>query len=81
MNCDGLAMTCALFPEFVKETIPCHGSCITEPGDAYAQVIFYQKGFIYDVASNAYDYNVALVSNVEKEEYFNLFLSAVRQTV
>ncbi len=78
MNCDALAMTCALFPDFVKGTIQCHGSCMTAPGETCAQVIFYQEGFTYDVVSNDYDYNVALVSQVEKESYFDRYLSAIQ---
>ena len=77
MNCDSLAMSCALFPDFVQETIRCHGSCITEPGETYAQVIFYKEGYTYDVAKNDFDYNVTLVSRVDKREFFRLFLRAV----
>ena len=78
MNCDTLAMMCVLHSDFVKKIILSHGSCITEPGETYAQVIFYQKGFVYDVVSNEYDYNVSLVSEVEKEKYFDKFLSAIQ---
>ena len=77
MNCDTLAITCALYPDFVKSVSRCHGSCITDPGETFAQVIFYQEGFIYDVVSNDFDYNVTLITEVEKENYFNLFLSAI----
>ena len=66
MNCDTLAMMCVLNSDFVKKVIQVHGSCITGPGETYAQVIFYQKGFTYDVVSNEYDSNVSLVSEVEK---------------
>ena len=61
----------------VKSVSRCHGSCITDPGETFAQVIFYQEGFIYDVVSNDFDYNVTLITEVEKENYFNLFLSAI----
>ncbi len=78
MNCDTVAMTCALYPDFVEETIKCHGSCITDKGETFAQVIFYQEGFTYDVVSNDFDYNVTLVSKVKKEEYFKRFLEAIQ---
>ncbi|MBR4702219.1 MAG: nucleoside hydrolase [Oscillospiraceae bacterium] len=78
MNCDALAMTCVLFPDFIQGTVQCHGSCITAPGETYAQVIYYREGFTYDVVSNDYDYNVTLVSQVRKEDYFKLYLSAIQ---
>ena len=78
MNCDTLAMTCVLFPDFIQETIQCHASCLTDPGETYAQVIFYQQDFTYDVVSNDFDYNVTLVSQVDRENYFNMFLSAIQ---
>ncbi len=78
MNCDALAMTCVLFPDFIQGTIQCHGSCITAPGETCAQVIFYREGFTYDAVSNDFDYNVTLVSQVKKEDYFKLYLSAIR---
>ena len=40
MNCDSLAMMCAIYPDFVNKTIQCHGSCITVEGETYAQVIY-----------------------------------------
>ena len=78
MNCDALAMMCVLDPTFVRETIRCHGSCITDPGETYAQVLFYQEGFTYDVAANDGDHNVSLVSEVEKSSYFARYLAAVK---
>lgn len=78
INCDALTMVCVLFPDFIQETIQCHASCITEPGETYSQVIFYQEGFTYDVVSNDYDYNVTLISEVDRENFFNLFLSAIQ---
>ena len=78
MNCDSAAMLCALDPEFVSGTISCHGSCLTEPGEAYAQVIFYKEGFTYDVAANDFDYNVTLVNTVDKAGYFARYLDRVQ---
>jgi purine nucleosidase len=78
MNCDAVAMMCVTDPDFIRETIPCHGSCITDRGETYGQVIFYRKGFTYDVVKNDFDYNVTLVGDVKKEEYFRRFLKAIR---
>ena len=77
MNCDSVAMLCALEPGFVQQTMACHGSCQTDPGECYAQVIFYQQGFTYDVVDNDFDYNVTLVTDVDKQNYFNLYFSRV----
>lgn len=78
MNCDTLAMMCVLYPDFVNKTIQCHGSCITDEGETYAQVIFYKKGFTYDAAKNDFDYNVTLVNDVDKADYFDLYLKAIK---
>lgn len=78
MNCDSLAMTCVLYPDFVKSTLQCHGSCITDDGETKAEVIFYQKGFTYDTVENDFDYNVTLVGEVDKAKYFSMYLDAIR---
>lgn len=78
MNCDSVAMMCALYPEFVKNTVNTHASCITDKGETYSQVIFYKEGFTYDVVKNNFDYNVALVTEVEKTVYFKNYLEAIR---
>lgn len=78
MNCDALAMVCVLYPGFVNKTISCHGSCITETGETRAQVIFYQEGFTYDTVANDFEYNVTLVTDVDKDKYFNLYLDAIK---
>lgn len=80
MNCDSVAMLAALEPDFVRKTAACHGSCLTDPGEAYAQVIFYQQGFTYDVASNDFDYNVTLVTEVDSSRYFSRYFSRVFQS-
>ncbi len=76
-NCDAAAMMCALRPDFIKETIQCHGSCVTDPGETYAQVIFYRQGFTYDLTNGDYDYNVTLVSEVDRPRFFSLYLDAI----
>ena len=78
MNCDSVAMMCALRPEFVKQSIETHASCITEPGETLAQVIFYKKGFIYDVVTNDFDYNVTLVTEVDGKNYFKYYMEAIQ---
>ena len=77
MNCDSMAMTCVLYPEFIKDTITAHGSCITETGESYAQVVFYKKGFTYDIVKNEFDYNVTLVTDADKDNYYKNYLSVI----
>ena len=45
-NCDAMKMMCAVCPGFMRDTIQCHGSCITDPGETYGQVIFYDGGML-----------------------------------
>ena len=78
MNCDSLAMMCALYPEFIQESIMTHASCITDKGETYAQVIFYKKGFTYDIVKNKFKYNVKLVTKVDSKNYFDNYLDAVK---
>lgn len=77
MVCDPVAVMCAINPVFVRESIQTHGSCITDEGETYAQVIFYKEGFTYDAVPNDYDHNVTLITQVDKENYFNLYLDYI----
>ena len=76
-NCDALAMACVLFPDFVRSTISCHGSCITDEGETHGEVLFYQEGFTYDNVSNDFDYNVSLISDVDKDSFFARYEQAI----
>lgn len=78
MNCDSLAMMCVLYPGFVRDTLDMHGSCITDKGETYAQVLFYQKGYTYDAAKNDFVYNVTLVTDVDKDAYFENYKTALQ---
>ena len=77
MNCDPALVMCLVDPDFVKETVSVHGSCITDEGETYGQVIFYKEGFTYDVAKNDFDYNVTLVTNVDKAGYFTRYKETI----
>ncbi len=78
MNCDSVAMMCLVNPDFIKSSIQVHGSCITDEGETYAQVIFYKEGFTYDVVENDFDYNVTLITEVDKANYFNNYLQTIK---
>lgn len=76
--CDPEAVMCALDEDFMKESIDCHASCITERGETYGEVIFYKKGFTYDLTvPEDLDYNVRLVTDVDKAGYFDRYLKAI----
>ena len=76
-NCDALAMMCVIYSDFVTGTVNCHGSCITEKGETYGQVILYREGFTYDVAKNDFVYNAALITDICYEDYFDLYLRTI----
>ena len=77
-NCDALAMMCVLYPGFVKSTMSCHGSCITQKGETYAEVLFYKEGFTYDGVDNDFVYNVTLVTDAAKDRYFEIYKAAIQ---
>ena len=51
---------------------------IIEQGETYSQVIFYKEGFTYDVVKNDFDYNVVLVTEVDKLSYFKNYTEAIK---
>ena len=76
-DCDAELMMCAVYDGYVTDTLQCHGSCITDGGETFGQVVFYQEGFSYDIAVNDFTYNVTLITGVNKEDYFDLFLKTI----
>ena len=76
-NCDGLAMMCVLNPDFISESQRCYASCVTDEGEAYAQVIFYEEGFNYDGAENEQPANVTLITEVDATSFFKRFVAAI----
>ena len=81
MNCDGTAMMCVVCPDFITDSRQCHGSCITDPCETYGQVIFYQKGFQYDLTSGDFDYNVTLVCDVKRSASFWEYLYRIGRLI
>lgn len=77
MNCDTVATICALNPDAITDSVNCHGSCIADAGETYGQVLFYKEGFTYDAATNDFDYNVRLVTGVDKPALFDAFKAAI----
>ena len=79
MNCDSVAMTCLLRPDFVKDSVQTYASCVTEEGETYAQVIFYKEGFTYDLVDNDFNYNVTLITDVDKANYFKNYRDTIKK--
>ena len=66
---DAVAMACVAWPDFVERTVRCYGSCITQPGECYGQVIFYKEGFTYDSQPRIGACNVDVVTAAKKETF------------
>lgn len=77
--CDPETILCATEDDFVKDSIKCHGSCITEKGETYGEVVFYKEGFTYDLeVPEGMDYSVTLVTEIDQSGYFDRYLKAIR---
>lgn len=78
-TCKAIALTmlCVVYEDFVGDTIRCYGSCITEKGETYGEVLLYREGFTYDVAANDFDHNVTLVTGVAEDDCFDLYLRTI----
>lgn len=78
--CDPIAIMCAQDEDFVTDSAKYHGSCITDEGETYGEVIFYKEGFKYDAPTDDFDYNVTLVKGIDSSTYFERYLKAIQQT-
>ena len=77
--CDPVVVMCATEEDFMKDSVKCHASCITDEGETYGQVIFYKDGFTYDLeVPEDLDYNVTLVTEVDKSEYFDRYMKGIK---
>lgn len=77
--CDPETVMCALQKDFLKDSISCHACCITDEGVTHGEVIFYEEGFTYDIeVPEDMEYNTTLVTDVDKDGYFNRYLNAIR---
>ena len=77
--CDPVALLCAMDEDFLRDSITCHGSCITEEGETYGEVLFYKKGFTYDWdVPEGLVYNVRLVTDVDRTGYFDRYLRGIK---
>ncbi len=73
---DPLAVAALIWPEYVLEVTDCYGVvCTNENEPSYGQVIFYQKGMVYEAMPEIGDYNVQVVSAVDETYFMEHFLS------
>ena len=68
-DADGVAMACALWDGYLKETQPCHAVVMTEDNDAYGQVILYQQGYGYDSGKTFNDYEFYVATETDSETF------------
>lgn len=66
---DAVAMACALWPDFVKGSVLCAASCITDDTEAYGLVLFYRTDRAYDSMVEAADPCVTLVTAIDDEHF------------
>jgi purine nucleosidase len=64
---DALAMAAAIWPDYVKASVQCYCTCMTTPGETYGQVIFYQKGRVYESMPKIGEYRAELVTAIDEE--------------
>lgn len=79
MVCDPTLVMCATEDDYIKGSGQYHASCITDKGETRGEVIFYKEGFTYDLdVPDDLDYNVTLVTDVAKTEYFNRYMKSIK---
>ena len=64
---DALAMATAIWPDYVKASVQCYCTCMTTPGETCGQVIFYQKGRVYESMPKIGEYKAELVTAIDEE--------------
>lgn len=76
---DPIAMACVLWDGYMLESVPCHASVVTDPGETYGQVLFYKEGHGYDVPVTFDSYHVAVASETADEQFKPWFLQTLKQ--
>ena len=76
---DAIAMAAAVWPEFVQDKVACHCHCCTEPGHAYGQVIFYQKGRTYEAMPEISRFNAQVIKKVDEKLFTERFMDLLME--
>lgn len=77
---DPIAMGCVLWSDYIQESVPCHASVITDPGETYGQVLFYKEGYGYDVSFSFDNYNVTVVTETRSDLFKTWFLQTLKNS-
>lgn len=75
---DPIAMACVLWDGYMLESIPCHASVITEPGETFGQVILYKEGFGYDSLVTFDHYNVSVATATRDDMFKTWFMETLK---
>lgn len=76
---DGVAMACALWDGYLKETKACHASVMTEDNETYGQVILYQDGFGYDSRIEFKDYSFNVVTKTADKTFKETLIELLKK--
>ena len=73
---DGIAVACALWPDYVLTEATCHASVRVSDDETYGQVILYDKSFTYDSGITFDNYNFIVIDETRswtfKEKLFEI---------
>lgn len=75
---DPIAMGCVLWSDYIQESVTCHASVITDPGETYGQVLFYKEGHGYDVSFSFDNYNVSVVTETRSDLFKTWFMETLK---
>ena len=76
---DAVAVATMAWPDFVRESVKCYGSCITTPGETYGMVIFYKEGFTYDSMPKVGKANVTVITKAKKKVFVDRLLKVLSE--
>lgn len=74
---DAVAMSCVVWPDFIRSSVLCSASCIADETEAYGLVIFYRTDRAYDSMIRIVDPNVTLVTGIDDEGFKERFIEAL----
>ena len=76
---DALAVAAVIWPEYVLETVPCHGEVCVGDCPALGQVVLYRKGAVYEAMPKIGTYNLEVVSKIDAGLYKRNFMRTLTE--
>lgn len=67
---DQIAMSCFLWKDYVKSSVMCNATCITDNSEAHGLVIFYQQGKAYDSMPQKGEPFVEVIKEIKSGETY-----------